>query len=394
MSHIPPLYLNDIQDILDDIARSMGRSVEVTTPSINVIAASAQVGEIDSHRADSILHRSPPPEPIPWLLSFGIQDSEKPVRLPAHEGFQLLPRMVFPLRQHGELVGHLWFIDSPQLSEEEVAAAGDYLERLTQLVGEYDAPLRTRAAQLDQLARTILSGNEGALALARDRDELPRDGTLTIHRVYLDGDQQRLTAELARPLHRRPFLTAMQHDSLVILESPLDSADTQQLRDEVASAALTAGGKIVAWGAASAAETSVGEAARRARLMADVAKLCGEEFLGWTQAGAWRLLVGWELNESTVRSISPDAAALLDDPRNSYWRTLLAYLDNARNVNATAAALYIHRATLHYRLERVREITGSGALDDGWRCVALHVALKLHAALEENGARGPVLSAP
>lgn len=70
-----------IQELADDIARQLQCSVEVTTPSINVIAASAQLGAVDSHRVASILERTPPPEPIPWMLSYGIQESSAPVRL-------------------------------------------------------------------------------------------------------------------------------------------------------------------------------------------------------------------------------------------------------------------------------------------------------------------------
>ena len=143
--------------------------------------------------------------------------------------------------------------------------------------------------------------------------------------------------------------------------------------EELQSAALVAGAEVVARGSAPTAP--------QARLMADVAKLFGNEAMSWDEAGAWRLLRGWELTPATVVEMSPDAAVLLDEPRNSYWETLLTYFEHSRNVSETAEALYIHRATLHYRLDRVRDILGPGVLDDGWRCAALYVALKLHAAL-------------
>lgn len=37
--------------------------------------------------------------------------------------------------------------------------------------------------------------------------------------------------------------------------------------------------------------------------------------------------------------------------------TLSAYLDHDCNMNATAAAVYAHRHTIAYRLERIRELT-------------------------------------
>ena len=126
---------------------------------------------------------------------------------------------------------------------------------------------------------------------------------------------------------------------------------------------------------------SAAAALARAKFVADVARLSGVETLAWDDAGAWRLLFGWELRPETVRAISPRAASLLDAPTNSYWRTLLTYLDLGRNVTDAAAATFIHRATLHYRLDRAREIMGEATLDDGWETAALHVALKLHDVL-------------
>src|SRR5699024_11137936 len=79
-----------------------------------------------------------------------------------------------------------------------------------------------------------------------------------------------------------------------------------------------------------------------------------------------RLLLGWELTPATVSAISPAAAALIAEGSQFLWETVLEYLDNARNVTATADNLFIHRATLHYRLEKARAVLPQGVLDDGW----------------------------
>lgn len=373
MSKVSPTQLTNIQDIVDDCAQILQRSVEVTTPTIAVIAASAQIGAIDNNRARSILNRTPPPEPIPWMLSFGIQEAVLPVRLPANPRYDMLPRLVIPLRHQGRLVGYLWAIDEPALGDAPVVKLGSLLTRLARLIDEHDAPLAAHAQQLGDMAREVLAGDPAALAAARERDLLPSDGELTIHRVLIEGDQRALAVELSRPLVRRPFLVADSHDSLVLIECRRSVLDTEALMEELHNAALVVGAAVVARGSA--------PTARQARLMADVAKLCGHEAMSWDEAGAWRLLRGWELTPETVEEISPDAAVLLDEPRNSYWETLLTYFEHSRNVSETADALYIHRATLHYRLDRVRDILGPGVLDDGWRCAALYVALKLHAAL-------------
>ena len=381
MSKESPPQLMSIQNIADECAQILRRSVEVTTPAIAVIAASAQIGAIDQHRASSILHRTPPPEPIPWMLSYGIQDAVLPVRLPANPRYDMLPRVVVPLRHQGKLVGYLWIIDEPPLGDAPVVRLGSLLTTLARLIDERDAPLAARAQQLAEMTREVLSGDAAALATARERDLLPSDGVLTVHRVLIDGDKRAVAVELARPLARRPFLVADSHDSLVLIECSRGGEDTAAVMEELRSACLVAGAQVLARGSA--------PTARQARLMADVATLRGVDSMSWESAGAWRLLRGWELTPATVVEISPDAAVLLDDSRNSYWHTLLTYFEHSRNVSATAAALYIHRATLHYRLDRVREILGPGVLDDGWRCAALYVALKLHAALQGKNREAP-----
>jgi sugar diacid utilization regulator len=63
-----------------------------------------------------------------------------------------------------------------------------------------------------------------------------------------------------------------------------------------------------------------------------------------------------------VRSFYEDTVAPLvrydDQYRTDLVGTLESYLDQNCNMNATAAAIYAHRHTVAYRLERVKELTG------------------------------------
>ena len=63
-----------------------------------------------------------------------------------------------------------------------------------------------------------------------------------------------------------------------------------------------------------------------------------------------------------VRSFYEDTVAPIvrydDQYRTDLVGTLEAYLEHNCNMNATAAAIYAHRHTVAYRLERVRELTG------------------------------------
>jgi sugar diacid utilization regulator len=80
-----------------------------------------------------------------------------------------------------------------------------------------------------------------------------------------------------------------------------------------------------------------------------------------------------EFHEATIAPI----ARYDEQYRTELVGTLAAYLDHDCNMNATAAALYAHRHTIAYRLERIRELTGLDAArhDDRER---LSLGVKIH----------------
>ncbi|AGF73761.1 hypothetical protein A605_13825 [Corynebacterium halotolerans YIM 70093 = DSM 44683] len=388
---------------MDDLAHRLGRSVEVDTPSFEVVCASAQIGAIDDRRIASIIHRSPPPEPVPWILSHGIQDAVAPVRLPANPEFEMLPRVCFPVRRSGKLCAYLWLFDEPRMTDTEIARVTGFIEPLARLFAHDDGGLHDRAEELGALAAEILGGAEDSVVTALDGGYLPDDGRLTVHVVRLGetvadaadppegSSARRLQLELSR-LHRsRPFLVTAEAGAVMVVERSRSIVDTDKVLDEVRRAAIVSAVDIEAIGSAGINELGRARTAvRRARFLSDVAALPGwrSRQLSWEDAGAWRLLIGWEFNEASVHAISDDASRLLLAGNRSYWSTVLTYLDNARNSTVTSRQLFIHRATLHYRLERAREIIGDDALEDGWRAAALQIALRLHAALGEGRAEG------
>jgi DNA-binding PucR family transcriptional regulator len=66
-----------------------------------------------------------------------------------------------------------------------------------------------------------------------------------------------------------------------------------------------------------------------------------------------------------------------DQYRTELVRTLQAYLDANCNMNATASAIFAHRHTIAYRLDRIRELTGLDPMlsEDRER---LGLSLKVH----------------
>ncbi len=119
--------------------------------------------------------------------------------------------------------------------------------------------------------------------------------------------------------------------------------------------------------------TDPGELARamqEAELVLDVLRQSGAG--GWENGrdplqdigtGTYRLLFRvLASHPEEVRSFYDDTVAALvrydDQYRTDLVGTLEAYLEQNCNMNATAAAIYAHRHTVAYRLERVKELSG------------------------------------
>ena len=80
-------------------------------------------------------------------------------------------------------------------------------------------------------------------------------------------------------------------------------------------------------------------------------------------SGVYRLLFRVLASDpDEVRRFYEDTVAPLVDHDEQYRGDLLptleSYLGNDCNMNATARAIYAHRHTVAYRLERVKELTG------------------------------------
>ncbi|MHA6799597.1 PucR family transcriptional regulator [Bounagaea algeriensis] len=387
--------LNRIQSSVDELAAQLQRSVVVDNASLEFLCASAQIGAIDHKRVAAIIDRAPPPDPVPWILSHGIATARHPVRLPDNEEHGMLARVCFPIRQEGSLAGYLWLFDEPPVTAEEMAATSRTVQLLAPIMGSEDATLRDRAEEMRRLTDEALARttSESAVQQAQERALLPDDGELVVHTAQLHPQSTTTSLskdpqlELARSPAGRPYLARCGTHRITVLTRHTCPREADALETHVQQRLRSAGYRVQVTGRASAtAPLAVENAASRAGFAATVAGLLGREHaLDWAELGSWRLLHGWPLEPGTVRALSEDAARLLHRGTREQWQTALSYLDHGRSAVPTCRALAVHRSTLYYRLDRIRELLGADALEDGWRAAALHVALKLHEALRARG---------
>jgi DNA-binding PucR family transcriptional regulator len=94
----------------------------------------------------------------------------------------------------------------------------------------------------------------------------------------------------------------------------------------------------------------------------------------WADLRAARLLTA--LPETALDDVPAGLRQLLEGGHEQLVLTLETYLDHAGDVKSTAAALWLHRTSLYYRLRRIEEVA-SVDLSRGEDRLLCHVALRL-----------------
>ena len=113
-----------LQTIVDSLAADIRRDVAIDDRQIRWIVHSPHFGEPDAARLQSILERRSSDDAAQWAFSFGIEQAEGPVRLPANEEIGAQPRLCLPLRSRDVLLGFLFIVDPDEsLTEHEIDQA-------------------------------------------------------------------------------------------------------------------------------------------------------------------------------------------------------------------------------------------------------------------------------
>jgi hypothetical protein len=328
-----------VQADVDRLAAGLGLPVLVEDPRFRPLWWSAQ-RDVDGTRLRSILHRTVDPAAAAMVVRWGLPTAEGPVRTPAAPEADMVARWCVPLRRDRRLHGYLWVSDpdarvTGQQLAEVVACATRATDFLTAQHDGTDHPARHRARLLERLARGRDVAAADELAALED---LPGDPPVVVCAPGLPrgwplrGGISVHVGELPRPATSGP---------------PVALADLHV-------------------------------AVRRARLVQQVLRagaVLAEP--AWTALGSWHLIVSAP-DDLAVGDLHPAAETLLALPRPELAETARTVLDAGGDVARAAAALHVHRTTLYYRLDRIRELTGVD-LRDGTAREDLHAALRLAA---------------
>jgi sugar diacid utilization regulator len=127
---------------------------------------------------------------------------------------------------------------------------------------------------------------------------------------------------------------------------------------------------------------------REAQFVTDLSSSISSNFtdpvLAFEDLGIYRILSSVSNLTEVERFMREKLGALIDydaDHRSALVLTLARYFDCGCKYDETAERMTIHRSTLKYRLQRIRELTGYN-LNDGSIRFDLHLATRIWLTLE------------
>jgi PucR C-terminal helix-turn-helix domain len=425
----------EVQHLLDRLADDIGRSVVINDPAVVMLYSSRHFGDEDPVRVEAMLNRVAGSAAIAHVLAQDVARWTRPGRIPAKPAIGMRARLCVPLRWRGDLLGLLMVIDAdddlPAADRARIDAAAREVAAL--LVGERAAADAAVAAD-DALVAELLSldpaareravaalatrspdragwqasepagrqaGGQAAEPAGRSAPERLRGPSRSLQVVALRGvTADRAQAEVAL---RHAVLDA-RRTGLATVAGPTAAAvrfsgDTMALAERmIAAANEVAGGRFTCVAGVGPRVATLEEAwtsHRHAELATRaIPHLAPGPVVDAATLGAFGLLLRIpELDPTALPA--PVATLLAADSRGVLVRTLEAYLRHAGSAPAAADELHIHRTTLHYRLDRVRSITGCDP-DDGETRLLLHLGLGVARLLgllagEQNGPGSPAL---
>ena len=348
-----------LQLAVDDLAARVGRPVLLEDHAQSVLAYSEQTGPLDDVRRDSILRRHTTREVRARYRAAGIFEARGPLRVPGSSA--ALPRVCVPVRHRDRLLGFLWLIDTPVMSDADVSLVSKSGAELA-LALLHDVLATDLGVRREQtaVARVLAGDAPEAVRVLVDEGGFP---PLPVTVLVVRGPQEVLTDGLlvARLKFTARHLVRGDHGVLVCA-GPVRAEELP---------GLFAGPVVIGAGATrpslSTAADSYTEALHASVVAARVPGFA--PVASWESLGVYRMLAAVPAD-----AVHPGVVRLMSSPE--LVATLETYLDLAGSAVETARALRLHRTSLYYRLQRIAELTDTN-LHTGDDRLALHLSLKL-----------------
>ena len=383
----------NFQDVVDELALALGRSVLIGDPNHRLIAASSQGKDIDHMRAMNVIQREAPAEQKQYFESIRLNEAHQPVKISlSHLGG--LDRLAVPVRDNSRHLATFWLIveNLPPLRGTDFAA----IEAAVSVTRDLLTPDNTERTPgtSDDIMGSLMSSDSAERRHAFDeavaRRRLERGEQTVVFAVDVPVEVGTLD-RLAFARHLSALRTSSlayigeRNDLLFFVGRSSDlTASEKLIRNEGMSRSIT----VEAIGTAhhNRLAPDLYEAAEQAEMAAGIVRVVPQlgNFGDISALGIWALLASVSGDRTHLQFFSPPAYALCAEGDETQRHTIEVYLDGACHVAAVCEQLHIHRATLYYRLDRMPQVVRD-ALDDGAQRSALHMCLKLIRLWESTG---------
>ncbi|MEV5646798.1 helix-turn-helix domain-containing protein [Nocardia sp. NPDC052254] len=380
-----------LEDTVQDLADRLGSPLVALDLDLNVAAYSMHDTDARWARLARLLAGTGSLLTDAAVKEYGLRTATAPVRIPGEADVGV--RVVMPLRHDKRLLGYLCFVDDhPDGDTSAQAAASWALAAASAEIGMLLALKLSEQRHSADHARSLLSSlfGDSALDSRHAADLLLQEGlienvdhySVLVFRAPEPSPKPvtRLAVEAtleftARATTVKIIGAVLGVEGVVLFPRPVNHERLERALVPVGATTVIAG--------VGGLKRSLNEAVnsyREAQLACRAALLDPTRYgqrVFWEELGLDRLLLQLPLDHLTTDDFPPGIQRLLAAPNGrELAATLESYLDNGGEVARTARSLNIHRSTLYYRLDRIREVTGSDIADGGTR-LDLHAGLRV-----------------
>jgi hypothetical protein len=150
------VFEEHLQNIAEQLARDLQRSVIIDDVALRPLAISPQTGKLDRSRVEAVLQRRTSARLRRKLTEHGVFSAREPVSIPGDPQQATLPRLCLPLVADDQLLGFLWLIDEPALTAEQTRLAGAAVVKAADLLAQRAIRAAGQFAVLSDLADGLL----------------------------------------------------------------------------------------------------------------------------------------------------------------------------------------------------------------------------------------------
>jgi PucR C-terminal helix-turn-helix domain len=381
-----------LDDAAQGIAEELGRSIVIFDTELNVIAFSIHEGAVDRGRLGVILARKATPIAAQMIAESKAKSANAPVLLPAHD--DVPARVLMPLRHNGRLSGYLSYSE-PDADESTLTEKSSLLrhasERLGTLIALHNIDRQHQGDVLQRLVADLLdplpevrSAAAGSLItkeliseaeqysvmLLRSRDESLDQPTPKARLAVEDA-----LAFVAKSTTLRAAGAVLGAEGIVVIPRPANRDRLERLLDNDSLRGVTGG-----LGTTRRHLSDVIESYRESRIAWQATNRLPQSHgrvAHWENLGLDRILLQLPFESIRREDMPPSILKLLGVQSGfDLASTLDCYLRCGGDAQETARTLHIHRSTLYYRLDRIRELIGED-LSDGTVRRELHSGLHI-----------------